>query len=112
MAVDWSDNVCVAHLADDPQFGDEMESLEAALEDSPRHAVLDLGGVTFVNSSNLAQLVGLRKQLAESEHKLILCAVKDELWRAFQVSRLDRLFTRVDSVLLALATLQVNETAK
>ncbi len=107
MPVDWNETVCVAHLADDPSFGDEMEELERELEEEPRHAILDMATVTFVNSSNLAQLVGLRKLLSETGCRVALCAVKDELWRAFELSRLDKLFSRYESVPLALAAVQI-----
>ena len=109
MPVDWSDNVCVAHLADDPAFSDELDEVERRLEEHPRHCVLDLAGVTFLNSSNLAQLVGLRKQLTTTDCRLALCNVADTIWEAISVSRLDRLFERHESVAMALAVVQLEE---
>jgi anti-anti-sigma factor len=107
MPVEWSETVCVAHLADDPQFSDELESLQDRLEAAPRHCVLDLANVTFVNSSNLAQLIGLRKQLTGTGCRLMLCQVPNEVWEPIQVSGLDRLLERAESVPLALAAIQV-----
>ncbi len=109
MPVEWSENVCVAHLADDPQFSDELESLTLKLEEEPRHAVLDMAGVSFVNSSNLAQLVGLRKLLSHTSCRLVIAAVTDELWKTFELSRLDRLFPRSESVALALAMIALEQ---
>ncbi len=108
MPVDWSENTFVANLADDPAFSDELEEVSRELEDHPRHCVLDLSAVTFLNSSNLAQLVGLRKQLGNTGCQVVLCAVQPPLWKAFTVSGLDRLFTRAENVPLALAQLQID----
>lgn len=107
MPLDWSENVCIADLADDPAFSDELEEVERELEEQPRHCVLDFSSVTFLNSSNLAQLIGLRKQLVNTGCRLVLCAVRPALWDAIEVSRLDRLFERQESVPLALASLQI-----
>ncbi|MEM1011493.1 MAG: STAS domain-containing protein [Planctomycetota bacterium] len=108
MPVDWSETVCVAHLADDPAFSDELDTLTHALEEDPRHAVLDMEGVTFLNSSNLAQLVGLRKLLQETDCRVIIASVADELWKTFELSRLDRLFERCESVALSLAKITLD----
>ena len=56
---DWSENIYLVHMADDPTFGEEMESLLRQSRDDPRHVVLDLATVTFMNSSNLSQLMGV-----------------------------------------------------
>ena len=111
MPVDWSETVCVANLADDPAFSDELEEVERKLEEQPRHCVLDLSSVTFLNSSNLAQLVGLRKQLGSTDCRLVLCAVSPAIWEAIEVSRLDRLFQRHESVAMGLASLQLGQAS-
>ena len=107
MPVEWSENTCVANLGDDPLFSDELEQLEIRLEEHPCHCILDLSAVTFVNSSNLAQLVGLRKQLAGTGCRLVLCGAKPEVWEPFAVSGLGKLFERADSVPVGLAKVQI-----
>ena len=107
MPVEWSENTCVANLSDDPLFSDEIEQIEERLEERPCHVVLDLSEVTFVNSSNLAHLVGLRKQLKGTGCKLVLCGVRPQVWEPFQASGLHRLFDRVESVPIGLAKVQV-----
>jgi anti-anti-sigma factor len=109
MPVEWSENTCVAHLRDDPVFSDEMDQLHDKLEEHPCHCVLDMANVSFLNSSNLAQLVGLRKLLNETNCRVIIAAVEDPLWQTFELSRLDRLFPRAESVALALAMVQLDE---
>ena len=110
MAVEeWSENVSVVHAADDPAFSDELEQVEGQVATHPRHVVLDMAAVTFLNSSNISQLLRLRKALSPSHCRLILTGVRPEVWSAFLVAGLDKLFPTSESVLLALAGLQLSE---
>lgn len=109
VAEDWSDNVYIVHLADDPAFSDELEQFERQLETAPRHCVLDLGSVTFVNSSNLSQLLRMRRATSEAGCRMILAAVAPGVWNTFLVSGLDKVFFTAENVPLALARLQLDE---
>ena len=108
-AEDWSDNVYIVHLADDPAFSEELESLIRQSADDPRHAVLDMGAVTFLNSSNLSQLIRLKRLLDTTGCELLLAAVAPEVWKTFLVAGLDKVFVHVESVPLALASIQLSE---
>jgi stage II sporulation protein AA (anti-sigma F factor antagonist) len=103
----WSDTVVVAHLADDPQFSEDILSVEEVVNTDPRNAVLDLAAVHFLNSSNLARLLKLRKQLLGSDRRLILCSISTQVWSAFLATGLDRVFDVSPNVPTALATLQM-----
>lgn len=111
MAEDWSENVYVVQLADEPALSDELDELERKVADHPRHCVLNCEAVTFLNSSNLAQLVRLRKTLGATECRVLLCGLSDELWKTFEISGLNRIFSRSPNVPLALAELQLEATA-
>jgi len=100
----WSDTIVVAHLSDDPQFTDDVLAVEAA---GARDAVLDFAGVRMVNSSNLARLLKLRKVADGRAGRLLLCSVSTQVWGAFLVTGLDKLFEFSDNVPTALATLQM-----
>lgn len=104
----WSDNVAVAHLADDPQFADDLESIDQLTTPGAIDVVLDFAAVHFVNSSNLARLLKLRKQMATAERRLVLCSVTTQVWGTFLVTGLDKVFQFSDNVPTALATLQIN----
>ena len=104
----WSDQVSLVHLASDPQFTDEMAALESSLKNGARHVVLDFAGVQFLTSSNLARLLKLRKQVADSQMRLILCAGSTKVWGAFLVTGLDKVFEFADSVPIALAMVQMD----
>ncbi len=109
MALDqWSDKVVVVHLGDDPQFTEDMDAVEAHRHKAlDTDFVLDFSGVRFVNSSNIASLLRLRKQLVQSEGRMILCGTSDQVWRAFHATGLDKILEFSASVPNALATLQM-----
>lgn len=104
----WSDSIYVLHLADDPQFSEDMESVENA---GPRGCdlVLDFAAVHFVNSSNLANLLRVRRQFAAEKKRMILCHVGNQVWSTLLVTGLDKLFELAESVPLALTSLQIGK---
>ena len=103
----WSETVVVAHLADDPQFSEDMLSIEEAIIQPPKDAVLDFAAVHFLNSSNLARLLKLRKQLNGHQRRLMLCSISSQVWGTFVATGLDRVFEITANVPNALATLQI-----
>jgi anti-anti-sigma factor len=103
----WSDTVLVAHLSDDPQFSDDLSSIEDSIDAVSKDAVLDFAAVQFVNSSNLARLLKLRKQMSTNNRRLMLCSISTKVWGAFLVTGLDKIFQFSDNVPTALATLQM-----
>jgi len=108
MAVEkWSENVYLVRLADDPQMSDDLSALEQAVEGRTGSAVLDFTGVRFINSSCLAKMLKLRKQLTADGGKFILCGLGDQVWGALLVTGLDKLFTLADDVSTALASVQM-----
>ena len=56
----WSDDILVVELGDDPQFSEELSSVSEAMEAGPRHVVLNFGSVSFFNCSNIDGLLRLR----------------------------------------------------
>ena len=103
----WSDQVVVVRLCDDPQLTEDLVALEQTANGAPTDAVLDFTGVRFINSSNLAKMLKLRKKMISDSRKLVLCNVGDQIWGALLVTGLDKLFTLSDNVTTALATLQM-----
>ena len=103
----WSEQVIVVHLADDPQFSDDLQALEQELTQRKTDAVLDFGTVNFINSSNIAGLLQLRRQLPQHDSRMVLCNISTRVWGAFLVTGLDKVFECSDNVTTALATLQM-----
>jgi anti-anti-sigma factor len=106
---EWSDDIIVADMGDDPQFTDELSALMDKLEIDAKNVVLNFAAVGFVNSSNIAQLLRLRKLMITSEKKLILCDVNTQVWGVLLVTGLDKIFEYTNDVSTALAILQLGE---
>ena len=104
---EWSDEIVVVELADDPQFTDELTSVTDMIDKNPRHVVLNFNVVGFINSSNVAKLLRLRKAVSTNGRKLILCEVNTQVWGVFLVTGLDKIFDFTNDIATALATLQL-----
>ena len=60
---DWSDTIILADLNDDPLFTEEIALIIERLEQKPKSVVLDMSEVDFLNSSNIAKILRLRKMM-------------------------------------------------
>lgn len=104
----WSDNILVAELQDDPAFSDDLSALiDQVDEDGNVAVVLNFAGVNYVNSSNIAKLLKLRKKLINDRRRLVLCEITTNVWGLFLVTGLDKVFEFTDTVSSALATVQL-----
>jgi len=105
----WSDEIIMGELAEEPAFTEDLTALLTDIEAAPRHVVLNFGAVDFLNSSNIAKLLKLRKVLISAEKRLILCALNTQVWGVFLVTGLDKIFEYTDDTATALASLQLGE---
>ena len=107
----WSDNVLLGELADDPQFTDDLASAIETCTAQPRTDVLmTFTNVNYLNSSNIAKLLKLRKLvMITNQRRLKICGINTHVWGVFLVTGLDKIFDFVDEVPSGLATLQMNE---
>jgi len=104
---DWSENIILVTLMDDPEFTDEMNSLTEQMQKNPKDVVLDFAGVKFLNSSNISRLLKLRKVLVDGKHRLCLCGIAIQVWGVFLLTGLDSLFDVAEDTASALASLQM-----
>ena len=105
----WSEDITVVELGDDPLFSDELATLLDSLEEVPSDVVLNLSAVSFINSSNVAKLLRLRKQMIGISRRLLLCGVNTQVWGIFLVTGLDKIFEYTDDTITALTTLQLGQ---
>jgi anti-anti-sigma factor len=105
----WSDTVLLGELSDDPQFTDDLSAIIDQCTRDPRQDVLlSLAAANYLNSSNIAQLLKLRKLvMITNQRKLKLASVNTQVWGVFLVTGLDRIFDFVDDVPSGLAALQL-----
>jgi anti-anti-sigma factor len=107
----WSDTILLAELGDDPQFSDDLSAvIEQCMEDSRLDVLLNLSSVNYLNSSNIARLLKLRKLVTiTNQRKLCLAGVNTRVWGVFLVTGLDRIFEFANDVSSGLAGLQMAE---
>lgn len=104
----WSDNIVKVELQDDPGFTDDMSALFDQIEKKKNiSVVLNLEGVNYLNSSNIAKLLKLRKRLLTQRQKMVICGINTTVWGLFLVTGLDKVFQFAESVSTGLATLQL-----
>jgi len=110
MSTDWSENILISDLSDEPALSDELSSIYDQVTAEGRktpHVVLDLSSVTYLNSSNIAQMLRLRKRLTESDRRLIVSSVADPVWSVMLLTGLDKVFTFTNDKATAIASLQI-----
>ena len=116
MATDWSESIVVCQLRDEPALSEELsiagEKLaEAKNSDTPPSVVLDFNDVTYLNSSNIAQLLRLRKLSGEAGSKLKLAGMSDQVWSVMLLTGLDKVFEFASDTATAIASLQIDAEA-
>ncbi|QQS10145.1 MAG: STAS domain-containing protein [Phycisphaerales bacterium] len=111
MPTEWSDDIVIAELADEPALSDELTGIVQRLESTDARkpsVVLNFAGVSYVNSSNLAQLLKIKSRLKEAGRTLRLCSVSDDVWSVLMVTGLDKVFQFHPDPMTALAAIQID----
>ena len=105
----WSDNIWVLQLSDDRIFNEEVEAAQGQIEQEQTtpDVVVDLSGVEHLNSSNLSQLLKLRKTMIDHDARLRLASPPDKVWALFLTTGLDKVFDFKSDTSTALADLQI-----
>lgn len=89
----------VVRFADRKVLNDhKMELMAQELFDladklGPREMRLDFTKVEYLQSSVLGKLVTLSRKVQAGGGKLVLCGINDDVYKAFSVTSLDRMFT-------------------
>lgn len=104
MQIEHTDHegVAVLSLSGDALGGPDGSALHDALHnvkgDGPLQAVVDLGGVRHMNSSGLGMLIGALTTARNSGGDLRLANVGDRIGTLLEITQLDGVFQRFDSV--------------
>ncbi len=67
-------------------------SLASMIKKKPDHLVVDLSGVTFIDSSGVAVLIRALQNIQEYGGKLSLRGLNDKVRPIFEIARLDQVF--------------------
>lgn len=104
----WSEDVLIVQLQEDPVFTDDLSALVDQLNSKGDvDIVLSFSAVNYLNSSNIAKLLKLRKKTVSNKRRLILCAINTNVWGLFLVTGLDKVFEFADNVATALTSVQL-----
>ncbi|MBI1337920.1 MAG: STAS domain-containing protein [Phycisphaera sp.] len=105
----WSETIWIARLGNEPALSEDLAGLyeDVRIFESPVHVVLDFSLVSHVNSSNLSQVLRLRKIAVDRETRLILASPRDGVWGVLLTTGLDKVFEHASDVTTALALIQV-----
>ncbi len=104
----WSDNIVLVNLAQEPQLGEELQTVIQMVKEKPySDVVVDFADVDIITSSSIAKLLKLRKALLDGNHRLVLSSVNRRTHGVFAVTGLDSVFEFVEDQFLALAGLQL-----
>ncbi|GAH80529.1 unnamed protein product, partial [marine sediment metagenome] len=99
----WSDDVILVDLPQEPHMGEELKTVTGMVRDRGNcDVVIDFSSVDIVTSSSLSKLLKLRKLSADCGHKLVFCNVAAATKGIFTVTGLDGVFEIVDDKFVAL----------
>ena len=107
----WSDQIWLVKLGNEPSLSDDLISAKDQAERAQKmpDIVLDLSGVSQLNSSNLSQLLRLRKLAIDCDGRLKLAGISDSIWAVFLTTGLDKVFDFAEDVSTGLAGLQIDQ---
>lgn len=67
-------------------------TLTAAVKSKPAHLVVDLSGVTYIDSSGLAVLIEAMQSVEKYGGKFALAGLRENVRPIFEIARLDQVF--------------------
>jgi anti-anti-sigma factor len=108
----WSEDVLILELQNEPDFSEDTDSLLAKLKSSDILApdvIIDLQQVSTLNSSNLGALIECKKMLGKKDRRMIICNINDAIWSTMLATGLDQVFTFIEDTTTALTSLMVGE---
>jgi anti-anti-sigma factor len=107
----WSENILLVELQDDPSFTDDLNALLDQVQDNKQYdVVLNFASVNYLNSSNIAKLLRLRKVQISNGRQMKLCGVNTHVWGLFLITGLDKVFSFCDDVSMGLASVQLERS--
>ena len=94
--VRWVEQTAVVDVAGDIDLNRSMDFQNAlldVLDNKPRRIVVNLSGVSYMDSSGVASLVKLLSRARKCGSQLCLCGLTQRVQSLFEITRLDVVFT-------------------
>src|SRR5438128_11745186 len=67
-------------------------TLNGAVKGKPRHLVIDMGNVSYIDSSGLAVLIEAMQKVEKYDGKFALVALQENVKPIFEIAKLDQVF--------------------
>ena len=94
-------------ILDPLQVQDIGEKLHSLVADKDRQQmILDFQKVKILSSQMLGVLIGMLKRVSSAKGRIVICGMKDELYKVFKITKLDKLFDFYDTEGHALRSFQ------
>ena len=90
-------SICLAGEVDAYTTPAFAQAVKTSLQRGAAHFVIDLEGVTYIDSSGLGVLISTLKALSARHGTLGIVAAQDEVRRLFAITGLDRVLTLHDN---------------
>lgn len=74
------------------------QALRVAQSKRPDRLIVNLSGVSYMDSSGLATLVEAKRAANTGETEVVLCGMTDKVRAIFEIAKLHRFFTIVDTL--------------
>ncbi len=71
---------------------DVHRALVSACDDKPRRLIVNLTGVTYMDSSGIGTLVEVFRRVNAYKGQLALCGMNDRVHSVFEITKLDKFF--------------------
>lgn len=94
--VRWEDTVAIVDVSGDIDLNrslDFQKSLLDVLEKGPQQIIVNLSGVSYMDSSGVASLVKLLSRTRKSGSRLCLVGLTERVKSLFEITRLDVVFS-------------------
>jgi anti-sigma B factor antagonist len=72
--------------------------LRGTVDRKPARIILDLSGVSYVDSSGVGTIVELKRRAMRHESRIILVGLQERVRSVFEITRLDKFFEIADSI--------------
>ena len=88
-------DICVLEIegeVDSEHSAQLKKAIVKAREEYAKHFILDLSGVSFIDSTGLGVLISLMRHMNENAGHLKLAGLQDEVRSIFEITRLYKVF--------------------
>ena len=104
----WSDQIVILEMGDDPQLTEELDTLTQQLSQArPMDVVVDMRYLRLIDSSKITKLLRVRRTVVANDRRVFLTGISTEVWGILLIVGMDQLFEVAEDRAAALALLQM-----